>query len=1049
MATLSIFVGRDVSDWEVILQDLLENGELSPVGGPAGTALTLTFGDLELQIVGTNLEASGTRTIDTGSITEFSIVDDGVTVLTMTGLVNAGAADLQSMLDGASGLIAQSEEFKALIAPLFTEEPLDATGSGGRDTILGSGSVDTIDAGDGNDYVRGGGGVDTLNGEGGDADFLDYRWDTRTVGVDVDLEANTVVDNDLGQATVDNISGFERVGGTDFDDILRGDAGNNVLFGNGGDDLLIGRGGDNYYEGGEGTDTYVGGTGSGDGQWDKISYIRETGGSGITATFLGGGDVSIVDTYGNTETGSGIEEVKGSRYDDTFIGSSDGESAEGSEGNDTFDMGGGWDEVDYQHEADEGGTQGVIVNLSGTTIVINRGFGDETVLAGQAIDSFGDTDTLSGVEAVYGTRFDDFIAGGAEDNYLRGDNGNDVLSGNGGHDSLDGGDGDDLLVGGSGENFFEGGAGTDEYWGGTGTGDGEWDKISYERETGGSGIVATFLGNGNVSVVDTYGNTESGSGIDEIKGSQYADTFIGSSGNDSAEGMGGADFFSLGGGFDHVDYRHEEDAGTTQGVIVNLSAASITADIGYGQQTVLAGTARDTFGDTDTFIGVEEITGTRFRDHIVGSSVDNVLRGGNGSDTLYGGGGNDVLRGDEGGEVDQGDDFLYGEGGNDEFKGGAGNDHMDGGTGTDRVRYDLETTFTGDSATHGVIVNLSTTALIGVSVAGIAATNVAAGTAIDARGYVDTLVSIEDVDGTGYDDLIHGSSVRNEIETYGGYDQIFAGGGDDRINAGTGGGIVDGGTGTDTAAFDADRADFRAIGLAGGGVRLIDLRGSTEGEQTSFTNVESFEFDDQTLSSAQMTPDVFDGVSYDLGSWQYGWHTTGAWAYGWHYETGYEFGYYSDGLGWHYGWYLHSGAELGWFTYGSWAVGWFYDYGGYGEGWLAGYGSGGSYGSLYGSWTPAPSYPQGYGYSLDEGGANYGWHREGWYYQGWHYEYGWDFGYYNAGTGWYYGWNYHAGWEYGWTQYGAWTLGWYWDFGGYGMGWYMGAAGPAYAGVEY
>jgi VCBS repeat-containing protein len=71
---------------------------------------------------------------------------------------------------------------------------------------------------------------------------------------------------------------------------------------------------------------------------------------------------------------------------------------------------------------------------------------------------------------------------------------------------------------------------------------------------------------------------------------------------------------------------------------VNLSAAAITV----GGVTVAAGRARDTFGDTDTLSGVENVRTGAGADRIVGSEAANTIEAGAGNDTLTGGAGNDA-----------------------------------------------------------------------------------------------------------------------------------------------------------------------------------------------------------------------------------------------------------------------------------------------------------------------------------------------------------------------------------------------------------------------
>jgi Ca2+-binding RTX toxin-like protein len=69
----------------------------------------------------------------------------------------------------------------------------------------------------------------------------------------------------------------------------------------------------------------------------------------------------------------------------------------------------------------------------------------------------------------------------------------------------------------------------------------------------------------------------------------------------------------------------------------------------------------------DTFVGVENLTGSDFADRITGSNLANVLRGGVGSDVLKGLKGNDVLDGGTGGDTLSGskgrDTFVFNDGG--------------------------------------------------------------------------------------------------------------------------------------------------------------------------------------------------------------------------------------------------------------------------------------------------------------------------------------------------------------------------------------------------
>ena len=82
-------------------------------------------------------------------------------------------------------------------------------------------------------------------------------------------------------------------------------------------------------------------------------------------------------------------------------------------------------------------------------------------MQGAAQDTGHSIDTLTNIEALSGTKFDDTLTGDDADNWLWGNNtdpfsniliNNDTLIGNGG---------DDLLQAGLGDNYLDGGAGTD------------------------------------------------------------------------------------------------------------------------------------------------------------------------------------------------------------------------------------------------------------------------------------------------------------------------------------------------------------------------------------------------------------------------------------------------------------------------------------------------------------------------------------------------------------------------------------------------------------
>ncbi|ANK85545.1 MULTISPECIES: right-handed parallel beta-helix repeat-containing protein [unclassified Rhizobium] len=136
--------------------------------------------------------------------------------------------------------------------------------------------------------------------------------------------------------------------------------------------------------------------------------------------------------------------------------------------------------------------------------------------------------------------------------------------------------------------------------------------------------------------------------------------------------------------------------------------------------------------------------------------------------------GNDIMP--HTGQSNGGNETFKGLAGNDMLKGGAGADVLDGGNGNDTASY------AGSSA--GVHVDL--------------ATKVASGG--DATG--DKLVSIENVTGSSYDDVLTGGNNGGNVLNGGaGADKLNGGAGADVIIGGAGKDIMTGGTSADTFAF--------------------------------------------------------------------------------------------------------------------------------------------------------------------------------------------------------------------------------------------------------
>jgi Ca2+-binding RTX toxin-like protein len=142
-----------------------------------------------------------------------------------------------------------------------------------------------------------------------------------------------------------------------------------------------------------------------------------------------------------------------------------------------------------------------------------------------------------------------------------------------------------------------------------------------------------------------------------------------------------------------------------------------------------------------------------------------------GDDTLNGSFSNDILIGGTG------NDRLFGGDGGDTLEGGAGNDFMDGGLGRDSVTYANELA--------GVRVDLAITTAQNTFGAG-----------------VDTLINIEDLYGSGFNDTLLGTNGVNFISAGAGNDVIDGRGGDDMLIGGAGNDTIFGGLGNDSIMGD-------------------------------------------------------------------------------------------------------------------------------------------------------------------------------------------------------------------------------------------------------
>jgi hypothetical protein len=314
-----------------------------------------------------------------------------------------------------------------------------------------------------------------------------------------------------------------------------------------------------------------------------------------------------------------------------------------------------------------------------------------------------------------------------------------------------GGGGNDLLIANGVANILTGNAGSD--------------TASYQFAK--AGVIASLVTGGSTgdAAGDKYVT------IENLTGSQFDDVLLGRSGDGAdniLEGLGGADVLDGAGGSDTASY-----ANAAQAVAVSLLAG---------------GTAGDAIGDT--FVSIENLTGSDFDDTLGGNAGVNIIDGGDGSDTLSyigavsaivvslaTGGSAGLATGDRYIAVENVTgtgfaDSISGDAGDNVLTGGLGADTLDGGNGSDTVSY--------ADATSGVTVNLQSNGVTGSTAA------------------KDIISGFENATGGAFADTLAGNGGANVLAGGGGSDTLLGNGGGDTIDGDGGSDTARGGNGNDT-----------------------------------------------------------------------------------------------------------------------------------------------------------------------------------------------------------------------------------------------------------
>jgi len=472
------------------------------------------------------------------------------------------------------------------------------------------------------------------------------EWMGATSGAVVNLATGIVANDGFGNFETITVSGSQgriNVTGTMRADNIIGSHRDEVFITNGGNDTIDGGGG-----------------------FDRVRYDRREATSGVTVDLAAGTATGSVNNVAFSQTLISIEDVRGTNdFGDSLTGSAANNRLDGRGGDDTL-MGGGGDDTLIGGSGND-----LIMGGSGSDIAIFA-----AMLAGSSVTRLADgslniigaagNDTIAADVEFF--QFNDAFRSYAE--LVAQATGITPIVGTDGAENVLGTGGDDILMAGGGNDWITPGAGSDTVDGGSGV-----DMVSFvdmaQRVVVDLGA-GTAISGADVNILHN---------IENVTGSIFADLITGDDGNNLIRGLGDYDWMVGSWGNDTYD------GGTGRDTVAYSSApggvvASLLTKTGTGGQA--AG---------DSYVSVENLTGSSHADTLAGDNDRNVLRGLGGDDIIFGHGGNDTIDGGAG------RDYLFGGDGNDRITGGRGNDTIDGGRGWDTALY------SGNRADYDVVSN--------------------------------------------------------------------------------------------------------------------------------------------------------------------------------------------------------------------------------------------------------------------------------------------------------------------------------------------------------
>ncbi len=486
------------------------------------------------------------------------------------------------------------------------------------------------------------------------------------------------------------------------------------------------------------------------------------------------------------------------------------------------------------------------------------------------ITTAGKTITITGINNIVASNFNDLIMGNSNAN---------IIDGAGGVDRIFADAGNDYITA-SSLSRIDGGEGVD--------------TLDFSKEIANLSLTLT---NGAIGAsISGIENIIGGAGNDFINGDSFSNVLNGGGGNDIIVGLGN-DIVNGGDGNDIliVDLNIQSLSGGNGIDTINFSAVMESMTLSLGNNGALSVNSLST-----SVIGIENIIGGAIGDVIIGNDGDNIIDGGNGSDRIIAGAGNDTIFADENDAVldggagndwlnyslykplangvginismtnsqaslefesitqnfisitnfeniigTHGNDIIVGDYLDNKLKGGLGSDNIIGGGGNDWLYIDSFDSlidggigdnyidFSEFSVATSIKISLNNQAQIAIFV--------------NSSQTSATVQNFINIVGSKLDDNIVANDANNIIYGNDGADSITAGGGNDTIFADNQDRLIDGGSDTDTINFslfssaisvDLSLTSSQAIG----GMQAITIQ--------NIENIVGTNYDDMLKSSS-------------------------------------------------------------------------------------------------------------------------------------------------------------------------------------------------------